>query len=198
MKGDRTPNYGIDAPGAVRNLFLVAALGMISLIFAGLGSAAMGAWMLYDSKIGKQRERETYLDRIARRGLSRTRRSKSPTRSKCTPGDARKLPFDDASFDVVLSSVALHNIHNAGDRQTAVREIARVTKPGGRVRIVAERGPRPILCRPRSQLCSELVTRARTAFTRARIAVNSACAIGFTRCSSKPTSRTRARVSASP
>ena len=51
-------------------------------------------------------------------------------------GDARKLPFDNASFNVVLSSMALHNIYNAGERQTAVREIARVLKSGGRVLIV--------------------------------------------------------------
>jgi arsenite methyltransferase len=51
-------------------------------------------------------------------------------------GDARTLPFPDASFDVVLSSMALHNIYNAGERQTAVREIARVLAPGGRVLIV--------------------------------------------------------------
>jgi ubiquinone/menaquinone biosynthesis C-methylase UbiE len=50
--------------------------------------------------------------------------------------DARKLPFEDASFDVVLSSAALHNIYDAGERQTAVREIARVLKVGGRVLIV--------------------------------------------------------------
>jgi arsenite methyltransferase len=51
-------------------------------------------------------------------------------------GDARKLPFDDASFDIVLSSNALHNIYNAGERQTAVREVARVLKPGGHVLIL--------------------------------------------------------------
>jgi arsenite methyltransferase len=51
-------------------------------------------------------------------------------------GDARKLPFDDASFNVVLSSMALHNIYNAGERQTAVREIARVLKSGGRLLIL--------------------------------------------------------------
>src|SRR6185312_2443028 len=50
--------------------------------------------------------------------------------------DARKLPFPDASLDVVLSSMALHNIYDAGERQTAVREIARVLAPGGRVLIV--------------------------------------------------------------
>jgi ubiquinone/menaquinone biosynthesis C-methylase UbiE len=36
----------------------------------------------------------------------------------------------------VLSSAALHNIYDAGERQTAVREIARVLKVGGRVLIV--------------------------------------------------------------
>jgi SAM-dependent methyltransferase len=51
-------------------------------------------------------------------------------------GDARALPFDDASFDVVLSSLALHNVTPADDRATAVREIARVLKPGGHVAIL--------------------------------------------------------------
>jgi arsenite methyltransferase len=50
--------------------------------------------------------------------------------------DARQLPFAGASFDVVLSSVALHNIYDAAQRETAVREIARVLKPGGKVLIV--------------------------------------------------------------
>ena len=51
-------------------------------------------------------------------------------------GDARDLPFDDASFDVVLSSLALHNVTPAEDRATAVSEIARVLKPGGHVAIL--------------------------------------------------------------
>jgi arsenite methyltransferase len=50
-------------------------------------------------------------------------------------GDARSLPFPDASFDVVLSSSALHNIYDAGERGTALLEIVRVLKPGGRVAI---------------------------------------------------------------
>jgi SAM-dependent methyltransferase len=51
-------------------------------------------------------------------------------------GDARKLPFADASFDVVVSSYALHNIYDAAGRQQAVREIVRVLKPGGRVGLI--------------------------------------------------------------
>jgi arsenite methyltransferase len=203
MKSNRVPNYGIDAPVVVRNLFIVAVLGVISLITlllgvwsrqdliaviarpligAGLGCGAMGLWMLYDSKIGKAREREQYLDKIAWRGDERVldvgcglglfligaakrlstgravgidkwqQEDLSGNNAAGTlnnamiegvadkvevhTGDARKLPFDDASFNVVLSSMALHNIYNAGERQTAVREIARVLKSGGRVLIL--------------------------------------------------------------
>lgn len=50
--------------------------------------------------------------------------------------DARQLPFAGATFDVVVSSWALHNIYNPDERATALREIARVLKPGGRVAIV--------------------------------------------------------------
>ncbi len=203
MKNNHRPNYGLDAPRAVRNLFIVAALGIISLITrllgvwsrhdliaviarpligAGLSCGAMGLWMVYDSKIGKVREREDYLDKIVWRGdervldvgcglglflIAAAKRLKTGRAvgidlwqaedlSGNTPagtlnnatiegvadkvevhtGDARKLPFDDASFNVVLSSMALHNIYNADERQTAVREIARVLKSGGRVLIL--------------------------------------------------------------
>lgn len=51
-------------------------------------------------------------------------------------GDARKLPFADNSFDVILSSWALHNIYDSAGRAQAIREIVRVLKPGGRVVIV--------------------------------------------------------------
>ncbi|MEO7275982.1 MAG: class I SAM-dependent methyltransferase [Vicinamibacterales bacterium] len=203
MKENRRPNYGLDAPLAVRNLLIVAALGIISLVtrllhmwsrqdpiaviarplmVAGLSCGAMAVWMIYDSKIGKVREREYYLDKIAWRGDERVldvgcglglfligaaKRLKTGravgidvwqaedlsgntpagTRNNATiegqaekvdvlTGDARKLPFDDASFDVVLSSNALHNIYNAAERHTAVREIARVLKSGGQVLIL--------------------------------------------------------------
>ncbi len=209
MKDNRRPNYGLDAPQAVRNMLIVAALGIISLItlltgvwskqdpiamiarpliWAGLSCGAMGLWMMYDSKIGKVREREEYLDMIVWRGDERVldvgcglglfligAAKRLPTgravgidkwqaedlsgntaagtldnatlegvadKVEVQTGDARKLPFDDASFDVVLSSMALHNIYNAGERQTAVREIARVLKSGGRVLIVDVRNIR--------------------------------------------------------
>lgn len=46
-------------------------------------------------------------------------------------GDARKLPYPDASFDVVVSSFAIHNIYDAGGREAAIGEVVRVLKPGG-------------------------------------------------------------------
>ena len=48
-------------------------------------------------------------------------------------GDARQLPFEANTFDVVLSSWALHNIYETDGRAQALREIVRVLKPGGRV-----------------------------------------------------------------
>jgi SAM-dependent methyltransferase len=196
-------DYGVDAPIAVRNMLIVCALGIISLITrvaglwgkespfallgrplisAGLAFGAMAVWMILSSKYGKVREREGYLDLLEWRGDERVldvgcgrglfligaakrlttgramgidiwqaedlsgNKPAAPLNNAMIEGvadrvevqtaDARKLPFDDASFDVVLSSAALHNIYNAGERQTAVREIARVLKVGGRVLIV--------------------------------------------------------------
>jgi SAM-dependent methyltransferase len=196
-------DYGVDAPIAVRNLLIVCALGIISLItrlaglwghespFAllgrplisgGLSCGVMAGWMIWSSKFGKVREREESLDLLEWRGdervldvgcgrglfligaakrlttgramgidkwqaedLSGNEPSASLSnaviegvadRVDVQTADARKLPFDDASFDVVLSSAALHNIYDAAERQAAVREIARVLTVGGRVLIV--------------------------------------------------------------
>jgi len=45
--------------------------------------------------------------------------------------DARQMSFADASFDVALSNLCLHNIYERPGRQKAVREIVRVLRPGG-------------------------------------------------------------------
>jgi arsenite methyltransferase len=54
-------------------------------------------------------------------------------------GDARKIEFPDESFDVVVSSMALHNIRDKTERDRAIREIIRVLKPGGQVAIYDNR-----------------------------------------------------------
>lgn len=51
-------------------------------------------------------------------------------------GDMRALPLEDSSVDVVLSSLAIHNVTGTDERRKAIREIVRVLKPGGRVGIL--------------------------------------------------------------
>jgi arsenite methyltransferase len=49
--------------------------------------------------------------------------------------DMRQLPFDEGSFDVVVSSLAIHNVPGVGERAKALREAARVLKKGGKLAI---------------------------------------------------------------
>ncbi len=51
-------------------------------------------------------------------------------------GDMRALPLDDASVDVVVSCLAIHNVKGDAERRKAVQEIVRVLRPGGRVGII--------------------------------------------------------------
>jgi SAM-dependent methyltransferase len=50
-------------------------------------------------------------------------------------GDMRDLPFPPASFDLVVSSLAIHNIPGGAGRAQAVTEAWRVVRPGGRLAI---------------------------------------------------------------
>jgi ubiquinone/menaquinone biosynthesis C-methylase UbiE len=56
-------------------------------------------------------------------------------RVEIVDADARDLPFASASFDLVVSSLALSNIRETGGRAEALREAVRVLRPGGRLRI---------------------------------------------------------------
>lgn len=83
------PDYGLDAPGAVRNLLIAATVGFLlflsiklhlwsgTLAFGqfvfnvtrmslgvAIGAGFMGSWMLWDSKVYKVREREKLLDLV--------------------------------------------------------------------------------------------------------------------------------------
>jgi ubiquinone/menaquinone biosynthesis C-methylase UbiE len=48
-------------------------------------------------------------------------------------GDIRELPFPGESFDVVTSSLVLHNLRSAADRGQVLENALRVLKPGGRL-----------------------------------------------------------------
>jgi len=51
-------------------------------------------------------------------------------------GDMRQIPFANESFDVIVSSWAIHNLRKKEDRDSVLMEIKRVLKPGGRVAIL--------------------------------------------------------------
>ena len=48
-------------------------------------------------------------------------------------GDVRWLPFRDGAFDVAVSNLVLDNIHDPEGWTQAMRELARVLQPGGRI-----------------------------------------------------------------
>jgi SAM-dependent methyltransferase len=197
----KRPDYGIDAPPVIRNLFLLAGAALIvGLMFhfirvtypvyvplreiavvMGLNFLVNASVMLWYSKVSKLHRREQFLDQIPWRGdeavldvgcgrgllltaaarrlqtgratgvdlwlqedlsgnfpegtLENARLEGVADRVEIKDGDARKLPFPDASFDVVISGLALHNISKRAERDQALREVARVLKPGGHVAI---------------------------------------------------------------
>lgn len=47
--------------------------------------------------------------------------------------DMRELPFPDDNFDLIVSSLAIHNIPDAPGRARAIDEAVRVLRPGGRI-----------------------------------------------------------------
>ena len=199
-------DYGLDAPKVVRNLVL-GAIGGILLwgsarfgLWSGQVAVPVGAdvlrigvsdsgrffaivlpltalWMVWESKVGKLRNRDKMLQRLTWTGkeqvldlgcgrgllmigaakrlttgtatgidiwqsedlsgnrpeatLENARREGVEARVDIQTADMRALPFADASFDVVVSRAAIHNLYDAGDRAKAIREVARVLKPGG-------------------------------------------------------------------
>jgi arsenite methyltransferase len=56
--------------------------------------------------------------------------------------DMMALPFEDNSFDLVVSSLAIHNIRGRAGRVKAIDEAVRVLRPGGRLMIADVRGTR--------------------------------------------------------
>ena len=189
----RTADYGIDAPGVIRNLFVIGGFALLAGAFApwpvaGVNARGMvvsvgavcllaGALMILYAEWGKFRQRdrmlamvrwtgaENVLDVGTGRGLLALGAAKRLTtgtaigidvwnakdltgnsadafltnaeaedlveRVEVRNADARQLPFPDASFDVVVSNLCLHNIAERQGRAGACREIARVLKPGG-------------------------------------------------------------------
>jgi len=51
-------------------------------------------------------------------------------------GDMRELPLPDHAVDVVISSMAIHNVRAKEGRVQAIREINRVLRPGGQISLL--------------------------------------------------------------
>jgi arsenite methyltransferase len=195
------PDYGIDAPAVMRNLFLIGAACVLLAIFApsslrlgaidlkltpmfswtgGLLLAEACLFLLY-VKVGKFRHRdfmlslhpwrgdENVLDVGCGRGLLLAGAAKriaslsgtghatgidvwsnvdmggnsaaatqhnldlEGVAALCTliSQPAQDMHFPDATFDVILSNLCIHNIYDAPTRRQALRQIVRVLKPGG-------------------------------------------------------------------
>ena len=86
-------------------------------------------------------EMKQILDGLDARGLDISeyalRHAKEEIKPCLTLGKAQELPYDDDSFDLVVSITTLHNLH-IHDLEKAVQEIERVKKPGGGSYIVVE------------------------------------------------------------
>jgi demethylmenaquinone methyltransferase/2-methoxy-6-polyprenyl-1,4-benzoquinol methylase len=72
-------------------------------------------------------------------GRQKIQRAGMQQRIEMVVGDAQALPFEDASFDAVSMAFGIRNVP---DRGKALREMARVTRPGGRIAILELSEPR--------------------------------------------------------
>ncbi len=72
-------------------------------------------------------------------GRAKLKRASLERRIELVQGDAQALPFADATFDAVCIAFGIRNVP---DRGRALREMARVTRPGGRVAILELSEPR--------------------------------------------------------
>ncbi|HEX4814163.1 MAG TPA: methyltransferase domain-containing protein [Nonomuraea sp.] len=73
-------------------------------------------------------------------------RRRAPSNCSYELGEGQRLPFPDGSFDLVVSSLAVHHMP-AEARPEALRQMFRVLRPGGRLLIAEFRPPRGRLAR---------------------------------------------------
>ncbi len=194
------PNYGFDAPGPIRWLFLFAIISFAASYFSyswiheqnlllaqllcgyfiltAISFLVPAFWWLYSSTVSKPillkeliddlhlRGDEKILDIGCGRGMFLIEAAKRLKNGKATgidlweakdqsgngpespmnnariegvadrveihTADMVSLPFEDNSFDIVISSLSIHNVLEKEERMQALSEIYRVLRPGGR------------------------------------------------------------------
>jgi SAM-dependent methyltransferase len=92
-------------------------------VAAGNGNATLAAARRFAEVVSTD-----YVPALLERGAERARAERLPVTFR--QADAEALPFDDASFDVVLSTFG---VMFAPDHEQAARELLRVCRPGGRI-----------------------------------------------------------------
>jgi SAM-dependent methyltransferase len=90
------------------------------ILDVGGADGAHTAWLLSDGHSVEILDRvPSHVERALARGFT------------ARTGDARSLPYANASFDVVLLLGPLYHLIDASDRATALSEARRVLRPGG-------------------------------------------------------------------
>jgi len=115
----------------VLNLALVAAGESVLDVGCGTGTLAIAAkrWV---GAAGKVYGVDASPEMLAR---AEKKAKKAGVEVAFSNGIVEQMPFPDAQFDVVLSTVMLHHLP-LKLRSQCVREMRRVAKPGGRVLVV--------------------------------------------------------------
>lgn len=83
---------------------------------------------LWKKKDQSGNSKEKTLENVFLEGVS--------NRVEIQTADFRALPFADAMFDVVVSSLAIHNLSNEKERERVLLEMLRVLKPGGKFAVL--------------------------------------------------------------
>ena len=94
-----------------------------------VGGAA-GAYALWLAEVGYTVHLVDASPRLVAEAQRRSSLAARPLAS-CRVGDARRLTLPDDTADIVLLLGPLYHLTEAGDRSRALREAARVLKPGG-------------------------------------------------------------------
>lgn len=83
---------------------------------------------------------------FSRQGLAEAQQllAREGTPFRLVQGDMCRLPFPDASFDAVYSANALYHVVDPEAQAAAMRELLRVTRPGGVV-VLVHANPRALL-----------------------------------------------------
>ncbi|MCH7567028.1 MAG: class I SAM-dependent methyltransferase [Nitrospirae bacterium] len=68
--------------------------------------------------------------------------ARRPARARFACGDATRLPFRDACFDVILCRDVLHHV---ADKSMVIGELLRVCRPLGRIVIIEPNGRSPVM-----------------------------------------------------